>query len=944
MDTPPTASIITAKKARVDLDAATAHPYDFPFPPYALQLSFMDALYRCLDEGGVGVFESPTGTGKSLSLICGALRWQVDQQEKEERELAAGRVAGQASSDEPSWVDEQAAAAELEKSRAGSEALAEARSKRAQRLAAYLAAASRRAAERIGPPKFVGKPGGGGTSGGSNGPKPKRAPSGDGDGDEFALDEWEALAEEINNAVSRTSSAIPAGLDLSDSDKSDDEEQLDKEGSKRPWRIFYCSRTHSQLAQVVGEVRKTRYANRLSVVTLAGRKQLCTNDDVRGLGGSERINEACLDLQAKGGSAKAKKIKRPPLGGGTDGNNGVAVGSSSSSKEGKGCPYIVNGRASDERKAANKSISDRLLLEPLDVEELAAAGKSEGCCAYYAARSSLPEAQLILLPYASLLHAGTRAALGVSLERSVVIVDEAHNLIDTINEAHSVTLTARQLSEVSAQLAQYAERYHARLKPANRQCINQLLHVVRALRHSLVPPAGSNSNNGSAASAETPAALEKMVRMNAFQCSLNIDHINLFRLMAFCEGSSIAKKLRGFADAQAQAARGDDGAHAERGSLHGVIRVLEALTNVDADARVLIHIEQTPTGATTLPATPSASGSWLKVLHLNPAVHFSRLLSEAHAVILAGGTMQPFADLEQQIFRELPTGRLRTVSFGHIVPPSNLLPLVVPTGPSGVPLQFNFATRAAPQIMDELARVLLKVCSSVPDGIVVFVPSFGYEESLVNHWQASGAWAKLQALKRLYREPRDAADLDRVLKSYSATIEANCGDAASGGDGSSGVVGGPRGALLLSVVGGKMSEGINFADGLGRCVVMVGMPFANPSELTLVERMAHLDRVQGQGAGREYYTNLCMKAVNQSVGRAIRHINDYATILLLDGRFAKAGVRKRLPQWIGDRLAVSGSCDEAIRSVNTFFGARAEGQRQIEARRYTKLVLEGAVS
>ena len=117
-----------------------------------------------------------------------------------------------------------------------------------------------------------------------------------------------------------------------------------------------------------------------------------------------------------------------------------------------------------------------------------------------------------------------------------------------------------------------------------------------------------------------------------------------------------------------------------------------------------------------------------------------------------------------------------------------------------------------------------------------------------------------------------------------------------------------------------------------------------PEELTLVERMAHLDRVQGQGAGREYYTNLCMKAVNQSVGRAIRHINDYATILLLDGRFAKAGVRKRLPQWIGDRLAVSGSCDEAIRSVNTFFGARAEGQRQIEARRYTKLVLEGAVS
>ena len=63
----------------------------------------------------------------------------------------------------------------------------------------------------------------------------------------------------------------------------------------------------SQLAQVVGEVRKTRYANRLSVVTLAGRKQLCTNDDVRGLGGSS-ISEACLDLQARGGARRRRRL------------------------------------------------------------------------------------------------------------------------------------------------------------------------------------------------------------------------------------------------------------------------------------------------------------------------------------------------------------------------------------------------------------------------------------------------------------------------------------------------------------------------------------------------------------------------------------------------------------------------------------------------------------
>ena len=47
----------------------------------------MSNLYSCLDQGHIGIFESPTGTGKSLSLICGALRWLKDYQEKQRLEL-----------------------------------------------------------------------------------------------------------------------------------------------------------------------------------------------------------------------------------------------------------------------------------------------------------------------------------------------------------------------------------------------------------------------------------------------------------------------------------------------------------------------------------------------------------------------------------------------------------------------------------------------------------------------------------------------------------------------------------------------------------------------------------------------------------------------------------------------------------------------------------------
>lgn len=135
--------------------------------------------------------------------------------------------------------------------------------------------------------------------------------------------------------------------------------------------------------------------------------------------------------------------------------------------------------------------------------------------------------------------------------------------------------------------------------------------------------------------------------------------------------------------------------------------------------------------------------------------------------------------------------------------------------------------------MDELGRLLLNVASAVPGGVVVFAPSFAYLSRLETRWAASGALRALGARKRVFLEPRASGDVEAALRAYAACCQPPAAASAaappppaaprSGGSGAAAAAAGPYGALMLAVVGGKLSEGINFGDELGRCVVMLGL-------------------------------------------------------------------------------------------------------------------------
>jgi chromosome transmission fidelity protein 1 len=182
-------------------------------------------------------------------------------------------------------------------------------------------------------------------------------------------------------------------------------------------------------------------------------------------------------------------------------------------------------------------------------------------------------------------------------------------------------------------------------------------------------------------------------------------------------------------------------------------------------------------------------------------------------------------------------------------------------------------------------------------------------------------------MQKIFRELKESVSVEEMLQEYSRAIDRG------------------RGSLLLSVTGGKMSEGINFSDKLGRGVIMVGLPFPNINSVEWKAKLEHVEKAafsrqettatemtsggmssaRAREAGREFYENACMRAVNQSIGRAIRHQNDYAAILLLDRRFEGERVRNKLPGWIQKGLVKDASrkpFTEVMGNLNAFFRSK----------------------
>lgn len=388
-----------------------------------------------------------------------------------------------------------------------------------------------------------------------------------------------------------------------------------------------------------------------------------------------------------------------------------------------------------------------------------------------------------------------------------------------------------------------------------------------------------------------------------------IDQINMFELVRYIQASKLAYKIESYA-AHVEKESPSGGRSASSPVLHALVSFLMALTNPDSEGRIFYQKL----------SSASLLDMQLSYLLLSPTHAFSPVVSKARAVILAGGTMSPFDDYKNHLFPSLAAEKLTTLSCGHVIPRENLCVWTLAgTRRDAPPFEFSFQRRSDGALMRELGLALLNMCTVVPDGVVVFFPSYGYLDEVVGAWQeqqpTASIWERLGARKAVFREAKGGSS-DDVLQQYSDAILGDADPAT------------PKrnGALLLSVVGGKMSEGINFSDRLGRCVVVVGLPYPNPASPEWKAKSEYMESTAlasnissgmsmvfattaAKQAARDFYENACMRAVNQSIGRAIRHRGDYAAIVLADRRYGTERIRGKLPGWIREGMAPAGAGD-----------------------------------
>jgi DNA excision repair protein ERCC-2 len=280
----------------------------------------------------------------------------------------------------------------------------------------------------------------------------------------------------------------------------------------------------------------------------------------------------------------------------------------------------------------------------------------------------------------------------------------------------------------------------------------------------------------------------------------------------------------------------------------------------------------------------------LEIVALDPSKITEPVFSETYANVIMSGTLQPL-----EAYAKITKLPKNTVQF---------------IAPSPFPKEHVFSAvclgvttsmeKRTPAMYQTMIKRINEVVKSTPNNTGIFAASYEVLNSLVNE----GLEIALE--KPLFHEKRGmtSKDNEKMVADFKA-----CGDR--------------NGAVFLGVQGGRTSEGVDFPGNQMNSVIVVGVPYSEPTPRVKAQ-IEYYDKCFPR-YGREYgYVLPAMKKASQAAGRPIRTLDDRGAIVFLDYRFATSYCRSFLPSWIGDNMKTIPEGDNILADeIQKFFNQQS---------------------
>lgn len=255
-----------------------------------------------------------------------------------------------------------------------------------------------------------------------------------------------------------------------------------------------------------------------------------------------------------------------------------------------------------------------------------------------------------------------------------------------------------------------------------------------------------------------------------------------------------------------------------------------------------------------------------------------------------------------------------TVQAGHSINVDEQIICASISSFQSMSLDATWANQNSDEYQDTLGQLLVTIASINTGGLIMFLPSYSLLDKLVYRWTNGSVFRQLRELDvAICVEPKEGRDMQDEMNKYIRGIDKK----PPHGSGKS---------VMIAVCRGKLSEGISLSDDYCRCVLIVGLPFASTKEkLTVLKRNYQNERHQKNSHypnGNNWYTTQAFRAINQSIGRAIRHSKDWGLVFLLDPRFKIGNNQSQLSRWIRGNIDNYDSFEDAIIAVQTFVNRR----------------------